>query len=83
MLNEEDLPDEETRQSFLGIIGTLPEEEKRQLIHEVLAPLGQNLMVTPKEVDTFIDDMANVLANGLNTALHQKITQDNMGSYNH
>ena len=49
----------------------------------MLAPLGQNLMVTPKEVDTFIDDMANVLANGLNTALHQKISQDNMGSYNH
>ncbi|MEK5497932.1 GPR endopeptidase [Bacillus sp. FSL M8-0077] len=83
VLNEEDLPDDKTRQSFLGIVGTLPEEEKRQLIHEVLAPLGQNLMVTPKEVDTFIDDMANVLANGLNTALHQKISQHNKGSYNH
>ncbi len=40
-------------------------------------------MVTPKEVDSFIDDMANVLANGLNTALHEKVSQENKGSYNH
>lgn len=40
-------------------------------------------MVTPKEVDSFIDDMANVIANGLNTALHEKVSQDNKGMYNH
>ncbi|MDR4435783.1 GPR endopeptidase [Bacillus tequilensis] len=83
VLTEEDLPDQKERQSFLGIVGTLQEDEKRQLIHEVLSPLGHNLMVTPKEVDSFIDDMANVLANGLNTALHEKVSQENKGSYNH
>ncbi|ASB61639.1 peptidase [Bacillus sp. A053] len=83
VLTEEDLPDQKQRQSFLGIVGTLHEDEKRQLIHEVLSPLGHNLMVTPKEVDSFIDDMANVLANGLNTALHEKVSQENKGSYNH
>ncbi|AUS10633.1 GPR endopeptidase [Bacillus subtilis] len=83
VLTEEDIPDEKQRQSFLGIVGTLHEDEKRQLIHEVLSPLGHNLMVTPKEVDSFIDDMANVLANGLNTALHEKVSQENKGSYNH
>ncbi len=83
VLTEDDLPDEKQRQSFLGIVGTLEENEKRQLIHEVLSPLGHNLMVTPKEVDSFIDDMANVLANGLNTALHDKVSQENKGSYNH
>ncbi|MDR4341807.1 GPR endopeptidase, partial [Bacillus thuringiensis] len=83
VLTEEELPDQKQRQSFLGIVGTLQEDEKRQLIHEVLSPLGHNLMVTPKEVDSFIDDMANVLANGLNTALHEKVSQENKGSYNH
>ncbi|NPC93378.1 GPR endopeptidase [Bacillus sp. WMMC1349] len=83
VLTEEDLPEEEQRKSFLGIVGVLEEDEKRQLIHEVLSPLGHNLMVTPKEVDTFIDDMANVIANGLNTALHEQISQDNKGMYNH
>jgi spore protease len=82
-LTDEDLPEKEQRQSFLGVIGTLEEEEKRQLIYEVLAPLGHNLMVTPKEVDSLIDDMANVIANGLNTSLHKLVSQDNKGLYNH
>jgi spore protease len=40
-------------------------------------------MVTPKEVDSFIGSMANVLAGGLNAALHEKIDQENFGSYTH
>lgn len=80
-LTEEDLPDEEPRKMFLGLIGTLSEEEKRKLIYEVLAPLGHNLMVTPKEVDVFIQDTANIIANGLNAALHSAIGQHNAGFY--
>ncbi|MFC5732363.1 GPR endopeptidase [Cytobacillus gottheilii] len=80
-LTEEDLPEEGQRQTFLGIVGTLEEEEKRKLIYEVLSPIGHNLMVTPKEVDIFIEDMANVIANGLNAALHQNINDDNSGMY--
>lgn len=82
-LTEEDMPSTEQRSTFLGIIGTLEEEEKRRLIYEVLSPLGHNLMVTPKEVDMFIEDMANLLASGLNAALHEQIDQDNTGSYTH
>ena len=82
-LTEEDLPGEEHRKNFLGIVGTLPEEEKRKLIHEVLSPLGHNLMVTPKEVDDFIEDMANVVAEGLNSALHFHVNQDNVDAYTH
>ncbi|WP_102345532.1 GPR endopeptidase [Bacillus sp. Marseille-P3661] len=83
VLTEEDLPNEEERRSFLGVIGTLPEDEKRKLIHEVLSPLGHNLMVTPKEVDVFIEDMANVISAGLNAALHNEVDQDNIGAYTH
>ncbi|MBP3038929.1 GPR endopeptidase [Bacillaceae bacterium Marseille-Q3522] len=82
-LTENDLPEEEQRKTFLGIVGTLPEEEKRKLIYEVLAPLGHNLMVTPKEIDVFIEDMANLLANGLNAALHKAVDQTNTGYYTH
>lgn len=82
-LTDEDLPDEEKRQTILGMIGNLAESEKRQLIHEVLSPLGHNLMVTPKEVDVFIEDMANVIAQGLNAALHGDVNQENVGSYTH
>ncbi|WP_100331631.1 GPR endopeptidase [Bacillus xiapuensis] len=80
-LKEEHLPDEEKRRSFLGMVGMLEDTEKRQLIHEVLSPLGHNLMVTPKEVDLFIKDTANLLANGINAALHPAIDQDNAGFF--
>ncbi|MFC0474375.1 GPR endopeptidase [Robertmurraya beringensis] len=80
-LTDEDMPEEHHRNTFLGMIGTLEEDEKRRLIHEVLSPLGHNLMVTPKEVDVFIEDMSNLIANGLNAALHDAVNQDNAGFY--
>jgi spore protease len=80
-LTDEDMPGEAQRKTFLGMIGTLPDEEKRKLIYEVLSPLGHNLMVTPKEVDVFIEDMANLIANGLNSSLHTNIDQENAGYY--
>lgn len=80
-LNEGDLPDKEKRQAFLGMIGNLSEEEKRVLIGEVLTPIGHNLMVTPKEVDGFMIDMANVIAKGINAALHESVDVDNFAAY--
>lgn len=79
VLTEEDLPGEEHRKMFMGMIGALEEDEKRRLIHEVLAPLGHNLMVTPKEVDLFIEDMSNLIASGLNAALHESVDQTDSG----
>jgi spore protease len=38
-------------------------------------------MVTPKEVDGFMIDMSHVIANGVNTALHEKVDVDNFASY--
>ena len=71
----------ELRSRFLGLIGGLSPEEKRQLIHEVLTPLGQNLIVTPKEVDAFVADIGKVVADGLNCALHEAVTMDNVSSH--
>lgn len=80
-LKEDDMPDEEKRQTFMGIVGTLPEEEKRKLISEVLTPIGHNLMVTPKEVDGFMVDMASLIAEGMNAALHENVDVTNFASY--
>ncbi|WP_339228182.1 GPR endopeptidase [Oceanobacillus sp. FSL K6-2867] len=80
-LTEADMPNEVQRQSVLGMVGGLSEDEKRKLISEVLTPIGHNLMVTPKEVDGFMIDMANVIANGLNAALHENVNVDNFASY--
>ncbi|WP_100010586.1 GPR endopeptidase [Lentibacillus sediminis] len=78
---EEDLPSEEQRKTFLGVVGGLSDEEKRKLITEVLTPIGHNLMVTPKEVDGFMIDMASVIANGVNAALHERVDVNNFASY--
>ncbi|MFD2926026.1 GPR endopeptidase [Halobacillus naozhouensis] len=80
-LTEEDLPSEEQSQAVLGMLGTLKEAEKRQLIKEVLTPLGHNLMVTPKEVDSFVEDMAHLVSAGINGALHPVIEDGDAQSY--
>lgn len=80
---EEDMPNEDEQKTILGMIGELEETEKRQLIHEVLAPLGHNLIVTPKEVDDYVEDIANIIASGLNAALHRSIDMENVSAYTH
>lgn len=62
--------DEHTRESFLGKFGLLNEQEQRTLVEEVLTPQGYNLMVTPKEIDTEIDDLSQIIASAINLALH-------------
>ena len=79
----EDVPSEEGKKVIMGLVGSLTEQEKRQLIREVLQPMGHNLIVTPKEVDEFVEDIANIIANGLNAALHEMIDRTNVSAYTH
>lgn len=80
-LSTSDLPDEHKRKTFLGLVGALSDSEKRSLLEEVLTPMGKNLIVTPKEVDGFMIDMAHVLAQGINAALHEKVTVEEDAHY--
>ena len=43
------------KKNIFGAVGNLNENETKQLIEEVLTPIGYNLMVTPKEVDFVIE----------------------------
>lgn len=61
------------KKELLGLIGTLNHDETRQLIYEVLTPIGYNFMVTPKEIDYLILKLSDIIGNGLNIALHNKI----------
>ncbi|HEY8436737.1 MAG TPA: GPR endopeptidase, partial [Haloplasmataceae bacterium] len=64
---------EELTAELLGKIGLMTNEEKRQLIREVLTPQGLNMMVTPKEIDQDIEDLAQIIARGINLAMHKGI----------
>lgn len=59
----------------------LSEEQKKQLIDYILQPLGTNLMVTPKEIDVYIEDLSFIIAGAINAALHPGITQNEISSY--
>lgn len=65
----------EDKKLLLGMLGSLSDLETRELIFEVLTPIGYNLMVTPKEVDFVIEKLSDVIGNGINNALHEKVDE--------
>lgn len=73
-LKEDTSLEETDKKTLLGVLGSLTEEEVKQLIFEVLSPIGYNLMVAPKEVDFMMERLSDVIGNGINHALHKKVT---------
>ncbi|QUH26922.1 GPR endopeptidase [Serpentinicella alkaliphila] len=66
---------------FYNMLGELKEQEKYNLIREILEPYGANLVVTPKEVDEVIVNMAQIIANGINIAVHPSIDLKDVNRY--
>lgn len=58
---------------FYSYLDRLEGTEKQQVIQEVLAPFVGDLMVTPKEIDALVDDLATVVAAGINAAVHPRV----------
>lgn len=69
-------PSKKYREELFGNVGALSEDEKRQLIDEILTPTGFNMMVTPKEVDLDISDLTEIISKAIDKALHPLV-----GSY--
>ena len=61
---------------FYEIIKQMKAPEQRGLIDEVLGERLGGLMVTPKEIDVLIDDMAEAMAESLNRVLQPKLDSD-------
>ncbi|QAY66338.1 GPR endopeptidase [Paenibacillus protaetiae] len=68
---------------ILGLINQMNENERLQLVKEVLNPIGHDLLVTPKEIDQFIEDIGNIIASGLNASLHEAVDTTNVAAYTH
>ncbi|WP_342436850.1 GPR endopeptidase [Paenibacillus sp. FSL L8-0436] len=68
---------------IMGMLDDISEQERLALVKEVLEPLGHDLIVTPKEIDEFIEEIANIVASGLNAALHEAVDPGNVGAYTH
>jgi spore protease len=58
-------------------------EVRRQVVGDVIRPAVGALVVTPKEIDELIDDMAVVISGALNGALHQSESAKDLMNYLH
>lgn len=65
---------------ILKIIGNTA-DSKYDLIREVISPKFGNFIVAPKDVDTIIDDISSVVANGINIAVNDGITLADVDRY--
>ena len=59
------------REKLLGLIGTLSDKERMELILEVLNPIGYNFIVSTKEIDFMIEKLGELIGTSLNHVLHK------------
>lgn len=71
------------RREFHGPLASLSGTDREKLLEEILHPTVGQLMVTPKEIDVHIEDMARVLAGGLNGALHPGVNHRELLGFLH
>lgn len=61
----------------------LSDADRKTIVSQVLPEVLGDLMVTPKEVDRFIEDIGVVVAGGINQAMHPHIDYENIYRYLH
>jgi len=65
----------------LGRFEQFTPQMKERLISEALSPEVGELMVTPKEIDVNIDEITEVLADGLNVALQPRLEPEEIDAW--
>lgn len=73
--------EETENREFYQMLERLSEQEKYTLVKEVLHPHIGNMFVTPKEIDEVIEYLSNIIANGINIAMHPGISIDDINRY--
>lgn len=75
------LPEMDKESPLYKPLCSLANDDKYELITEILSPYSENMFVTPKEVDAVIENLTNIIANGINIALHRGINFEDIGKY--
>lgn len=66
---------------FYEMLERLSKQEKYHLVKEVLSPHVGNMFVTPKEIDEVIEYLSNIIANGINIAMHPGIKSEDINRF--
>lgn len=66
---------------FYNMLKSVDRNEKNMLIREILNPSFGDLMVTPKEVDTVIESLAKIIANGINIAIQPNMDMEEINKF--
>ncbi len=67
--------------SFFQMLQNLDDDAKHELIHTAVSNSLPHFMTTPKDIDILIAKSAEIVANGINFALHDGITMEDIQMY--
>ncbi|MBQ8293393.1 MAG: GPR endopeptidase [Bacilli bacterium] len=70
---------ENFKEHLMGQIGMLEPHQVKALVEDVLSPNGYNMIVTPKEIDADVEDLAKILAMAINITLHESLRKSYLG----
>ncbi|ADL42886.1 spore protease [Caldicellulosiruptor obsidiansis OB47] len=63
------------------LLESIPEEDRFNLIKEVIFPYYGNLFVTPKDIDRIVENISTVIADGINMAIHPEVKENDEYRY--
>ena len=66
---------------FYNMLKSVDRNEKNILIREILNPTFGDLMVTPKDVDTIIESLSKIIANGINIAVQPNMNMEEINKF--
>ncbi|MEG2290772.1 MAG: GPR endopeptidase [Clostridium sp.] len=71
----------EEGKEFYNMLKSVDKNEKSALIKEVLNPFLGDLMVTPKDIDTIVDSLSKIIANGINMAIQPNLDMEDINKF--
>ncbi|MBB6624282.1 GPR endopeptidase [Clostridium gasigenes] len=71
----------EEGKEFYNMLKSIDKNEKSALIKEVLNPFIGDLMVTPKDIDTIVNSLAKIIANGINMAIQPNLDMEDINKF--
>lgn len=63
--------------------GSTDEQMLDRMVNDIVAEHFGDMVVTPKDIDIVVDDVARMVANGLNLYVHQGISMDEINRFMH